>query len=65
MLSWPARGGRDSRVYKCIKEMKWELQWANLVKRATILAMAQGVRVRWPRLFGQIFRLDKWIVCRG
>ena len=45
MLSWPARGGRDSRVYKCIKEMKWELQWANLVKRATILAMAQGVRV--------------------
>ena len=45
MLSWPARGGEDSRVYKCIKEMKWELQWANLVKRATILAMAQGVRV--------------------
>ena len=22
-------------------------------------------RVRWPRLFGQILRLDKWIVCRG
>jgi integrase len=22
-------------------------------------------RVRWPRLFGQIFRFDKWIVCRG
>jgi hypothetical protein len=21
--------------------------------------------VRWPRLFGQILRLDKWIVCRG
>ena len=21
--------------------------------------------VRWPRLFGQIFRFDKWIVCRG
>jgi hypothetical protein len=21
--------------------------------------------LRWPRLFGQIFRLDKWIVCRG
>jgi hypothetical protein len=20
---------------------------------------------RWPRLFGQIFRFDKWIVCRG
>jgi hypothetical protein len=22
-------------------------------------------RLRWPRLFGQIFRFDKWIVCRG
>jgi len=21
--------------------------------------------LRWPRLFGQIFRFDKWIVCRG
>ncbi len=21
--------------------------------------------LKWPRLFGQIFRLDKWIVCRG
>ena len=21
--------------------------------------------MRWPRLFGQIFRFDKWIVCRG
>ena len=21
--------------------------------------------VRWPRMFGQILRLDKWIVCRG
>ena len=21
--------------------------------------------LRWSRLFGQIFRLDKWIVCRG
>jgi DNA-binding NarL/FixJ family response regulator len=22
-------------------------------------------RKRWSRLFGQFFRLDKWIVCRG
>jgi hypothetical protein len=21
--------------------------------------------LRWPRLFGQIFRFDKWIVCQG
>ena len=25
----------------------------------------RGGTVRWPRLFGQILRLDKWIVCRG
>jgi hypothetical protein len=23
------------------------------------------VRLRWPRLFGQIFRFDKWNFCRG
>jgi hypothetical protein len=22
-------------------------------------------QLRWPRLIGQIFRFDKWIVCRG
>ena len=21
--------------------------------------------LRWSRLFGQVFRWDKWIVCRG
>ena len=24
-----------------------------------------GLGLRWPRLFGQSFRFDKWIVCRG
>ena len=23
------------------------------------------LQVRWPRLFGQFFRFDKWNVCRG
>jgi hypothetical protein len=43
------------------------------VGAATALANATGsfvlqytyAEVRWPRLFGQIFRFDKWIVCRG
>ena len=30
---------------------------------APVVRMSE--RVKWPRLFGQIFRLDKWIVCRG
>jgi hypothetical protein len=25
---------------------------------------ARAVGLRWSRLFGQIFRLDKWIDCR-
>jgi len=25
---------------------------------------AQG-NLRWPRLFGQFFRFDKWTLCRG
>ena len=27
--------------------------------------ISSGVGQRWPRLFGQLFRLDKWMVCRG
>jgi LysR family cyn operon transcriptional activator len=26
---------------------------------------ARSLFLRWPRMFGQILRLDKWIVCRG
>jgi len=43
MLKWLARKGEDSRVYMCIKEVKWDLETANPLKRATTLAMAQLV----------------------
>jgi|EndMetStandDraft_9_1072997.scaffolds.fasta_scaffold00873_2 hypothetical protein len=62
MLSWLARRREDSRVYRCIKEMKWELQWANLVNRATILAMAQGVRVTFGEA-GMADALDRPLGC--
>jgi hypothetical protein len=62
MLSWPVRRGEDSRVYRCIKKMKRELQWANLVKRATILALAQGVRVS-PSAAGMADAFDRPLDC--
>jgi hypothetical protein len=30
-----------------------------------VTALAKLRELRWPRMFGQILRLDKWIVCRG
>ena len=30
-----------------------------------MLGIWELIILRWPRLFGQFFRLDKWIVCRG
>jgi hypothetical protein len=43
MLKWLLRKNEDARIYMCIKEVKWELQAADPLKRATILAMAQLV----------------------
>ena len=44
MLGWLASKGQNSRVYMCIKEVKWELETADAVKRATVLAVAQFLR---------------------
>jgi hypothetical protein len=44
MLGWLAKRAENSRVYMCIKEAKWELEAATIVKRATILALAQLLR---------------------
>jgi hypothetical protein len=63
MLTWLARRSEEARVHRCIKEMKWELQWANLVKRATILAMAQGVRVAFGEA-GMAEAFDRPLDCR-
>ena len=63
MLSWLAHRDDESRVDRCIKAMKWELQWANLVKRATILALAQRVRVRFAET-ATAEALDRPLDCR-
>jgi hypothetical protein len=44
MFDWLAKKGQNSRVYMCIKEVKWDLEVAAPLKRATILALAQLLR---------------------
>lgn len=44
MVGWFAKKAQNSRVYMCIKEVKWTLEAADPVKRATILALAQLLR---------------------
>jgi hypothetical protein len=34
-------------------------------KNAPLSASTGTGKLRWPRLFGQNFRFDKWNVCRG
>ncbi|MCH7805951.1 MAG: hypothetical protein IH995_02245 [Proteobacteria bacterium] len=44
MVGWFAKKGQNSRVYMCVKELKWELEGGDSLKRATILALAQYFR---------------------
>lgn len=40
MLQWLTNRNHDARVYMCIKEVKWDLETADPIKRAKILACA-------------------------
>jgi len=40
MFGWLKKKGQNSRVHMCIKEVKWELESGNSIKRAKILAIA-------------------------
>jgi len=43
MLQWLTNRNHDARVYMCIKEVKWELEKADPIKRAKILAVAMSL----------------------
>lgn len=45
MLGWLAKKGENARVYMCIKEVKWDLERADGLRRATLLLLAQFFRV--------------------
>jgi hypothetical protein len=49
MVGWLAKKAQNSRVYMCIKEVKWELETATPLRQATILALAQYFRGRMLR----------------
>ena len=44
MFGWVRKKSENSRVYMCVKELKWELEAASQVKRAKILALSQLIR---------------------
>ena len=40
MFDWLAKKGENSRVYMCIKDLKWDLEARSPVNRAKVLAMS-------------------------
>ena len=45
MLGWAAKKMQDSRVYMCVKVLKWDLEQSSQLRRSIILAMAHIVRI--------------------
>jgi len=45
MASWLTRKGQDSRVYMCLKELRWDVEQSSEIRRAQILAISAFVRV--------------------
>lgn len=44
MFGWLMKKGQNSRIYMCIKEVKWELESGDSIKRAKILAISSALR---------------------
>lgn len=44
-MGWLTRKAQNSRVYMCIKEVKWDLEASDSIRRAMIFAIAQLFRV--------------------
>ena len=45
MLGWLSNKNENVRIYMCIKEVKWDLERANGLRRATLLLLAQWFRI--------------------
>lgn len=45
MLGWLAKKGENARVYMCVKEVLWDLERADGLRRATLLMLAQWFRL--------------------
>ncbi|MFM9846429.1 MAG: hypothetical protein ACKVP3_04630 [Hyphomicrobiaceae bacterium] len=72
LYTFEAKGHRDSNVdvYEVARcdlgdRSPFEQNGWKVVSARVILYAAPSKPLRWSRLFGQTFRLGKWIVCRG
>ncbi|CAD5265873.1 hypothetical protein BOSE62_30244 [Bosea sp. 62] len=45
MLGWLAKKSENARVYMCVKEVLWDLEKADGLRRATLLMLAQWFRL--------------------
>jgi hypothetical protein len=45
MLGWLAKKSENARAYMCMKEVKWDLERADGLRRATLLLLAERLRV--------------------
>jgi hypothetical protein len=45
MLGWLSKKSENARVYMCVKEVKWDLEKADVPRRAMLLLLAQWYRV--------------------
>jgi hypothetical protein len=44
MTGWIAKKAQDTRINMCVKEVVWDLESGDGLRRATILALAQFLR---------------------
>jgi hypothetical protein len=44
MFGWLTKKSLDARVFMCVKEVKWDLENSDGLRRATILVLAQIIR---------------------
>jgi hypothetical protein len=52
-------------LFKLILGVLASLFKSRATLEAEILILRQQINERWPRLSEQIFRVNKWSVCRG
>ena len=45
MFGWLAKKNEDARVYMCVKEVKWDIEKSDELRRAVILVMAHIQRI--------------------
>ena len=45
MLNWVIKKGQNARIWGCTKELLWDLEKSDALRRAKILALASAMRI--------------------